>query len=136
MEETLLTPEQVAGRLQVTPRTIYDWLRQGRLQGIKIGRLWRVRPGDLHAFLADPVAPSANESTQSEARSQPDRTAEEAAASILTLSGDELRQRNEAVIQLLEEWLADETGYDEKVWPTVKRTIEENRSSYRKRFAD
>jgi len=35
--------------------------------------------------------------------------------------------KNEAVIRLLEQWLADESGYDERTWPIVKRAIEENR---------
>jgi len=44
--------------------------------------------------------------------------------------------RNEAVICLLEEWMTDESGYDEEVWPIVRQTIEEHRSSYRRRFDD
>lgn len=51
MEDVLLTPEQVARRLQVKERTVYDWLRIGRLQGLKLGRLWRIRPEDLDIFL-------------------------------------------------------------------------------------
>jgi hypothetical protein len=45
-------------------------------------------------------------------------------------------QRNLAAIKLLEEWLADESGYDEKVWPVVRKAIEENRASYRSRFSE
>jgi hypothetical protein len=41
---------------------------------------------------------------------------------------------NAQAIALLDEWLADATGYDHEVWPEIKRTIEENRSSYRLRF--
>jgi hypothetical protein len=50
----------------------------------------------------------------------------------------EVRQkaRNEAAISLLNKWLADESGYDERVWPIVKKAIEQNRPSYRKRFRD
>lgn len=44
--------------------------------------------------------------------------------------------RNAAVIALLEEWLADETGYDEATWPTLKEGIEQSRTSTRKRFND
>src|SRR5436309_4531607 len=51
MNEKLLTPEQVAERLQVTERTVYGWLRRGRLPALKLGRLWRIRPADLEAFL-------------------------------------------------------------------------------------
>lgn len=34
---------------------------------------------------------------------------------------------NSAVLRLLDEWIADESGYDERVWPIVKGLIEENR---------
>ncbi len=57
-----------------------------------------------------------------------------------TNSGGESRAlqkaRNQAAISLLNRWVADESGYDEKVWPIVKKAIEENRPSYRKRFRD
>jgi hypothetical protein len=44
------------------------------------------------------------------------------------------KAKNEAAISLLEEWLADESGYDEKTWPIVQKVVEENRLSDRKRF--
>jgi thioredoxin-like negative regulator of GroEL len=46
------------------------------------------------------------------------------------------RQKNEAARRLLQEWLADDSGYDEEVWSEVKQLIEENRLSPRKRFCD
>lgn len=47
---------------------------------------------------------------------------------------DEQRQRNEAAIAQLESWLADESGYDEQVWPQIKETIRANRLSERDPF--
>ena len=44
--------------------------------------------------------------------------------------------KNQAAIQLIDQWLADESGYDEEAWPILKQTIEENRLSTRKRFHD
>jgi hypothetical protein len=44
--------------------------------------------------------------------------------------------QNEAAVRLLHQWLADESGYDERVWPRLKEAIEEDRLSYRKRFSD
>lgn len=43
-------------------------------------------------------------------------------------------ERAAKAIRLLDEWLADESGYDEQAWPIVKQAIEDNRLSYRKRF--
>jgi len=45
-------------------------------------------------------------------------------------------KKNQKIIELLDEWLADESDYDERVWPTVKNEIEENRLSSRKRFSE
>jgi excisionase family DNA binding protein len=48
----LLSVEEVAAQLHVKPRTVMDWLRVGKLAGYKIGRLWRVDPTALEAFLS------------------------------------------------------------------------------------
>ena len=51
MNTPLLTPLQVAERLQVSEHTVYGWLRSGRLRGEKVGRLWRVPEEAVEAFL-------------------------------------------------------------------------------------
>ncbi len=50
-EEKLMTPPQVARRLQVNERTVTLWLRKGHLRGFKVGKEWRISPDDLQAFL-------------------------------------------------------------------------------------
>jgi excisionase family DNA binding protein len=51
-DTNLLTPEQVAERLNVSRVTVMKWLRQGRIPGRKLGeKLWRVHPDDLQAFI-------------------------------------------------------------------------------------
>jgi excisionase family DNA binding protein len=50
-EGQLLTPEEVAERLRVSRPTVYAWLKMGRLQGLRAGKVWRIRPADLDAFL-------------------------------------------------------------------------------------
>jgi excisionase family DNA binding protein len=42
MAEAFLTVEQAARQLQVAPYTLRDWLKSGRLRGVKLGREWRV----------------------------------------------------------------------------------------------
>jgi excisionase family DNA binding protein len=49
--EELFTVEQAAAILQLSPKTLKDWLRAGKLTGCKVGRLWRVKPADLEAFI-------------------------------------------------------------------------------------
>lgn len=46
------------------------------------------------------------------------------------------RIKNEVAMRLLQAWLADDSGYDERVWELVKKAIEENKLSDRKRFDD
>ncbi len=50
-EEKLLTPAQVAGRLQIHERTVTRWLRDGYLRGFKLGKEWRIAPADLQSFM-------------------------------------------------------------------------------------
>jgi excisionase family DNA binding protein len=46
-----LTPEQVAERLQVKPKTIREWLRTGELVGFKLGAGWRISAADIDRYL-------------------------------------------------------------------------------------
>jgi excisionase family DNA binding protein len=50
-EQSLLTPAQVAERLQIHERTVTRWLREGYLRGFKLGKEWRISPADLKAFM-------------------------------------------------------------------------------------
>ena len=43
---------------------------------------------------------------------------------------------NKAAIALLDEWLNDDSGYDDEAWPILRAAIEENRISDRNRFGD
>jgi len=47
----LLTPEEAAKRLAVSPETVKKWLRMGKLNGVKVSVLWRVREEDLEDFI-------------------------------------------------------------------------------------
>jgi len=40
----------------------------------------------------------------------------------------------EKVAQLLDEWMADESGYDEQTWPELKAALEQDRLSFRRLF--
>lgn len=55
MTEELLTPEEAAGILKMRPETVREWLRTGRLKGLKAGpRMWRIKESDLVEFLKGP----------------------------------------------------------------------------------
>lgn len=54
MNSRLLTPEEVAQRLQVSRITVMNHLRSGALKGVKVGRLWRISEDALTAFCSPP----------------------------------------------------------------------------------
>ena len=51
INNNLLTPEQVAGILQIHVLTVYSYIRQGRLGAIRLGRTYRIVPKDLELFI-------------------------------------------------------------------------------------
>lgn len=44
------------------------------------------------------------------------------------------RRPNVGAIRLLDEWMADESGYDEETWPELKEALDRDRLGYRKLF--
>lgn len=51
MKYEWLTVEEVAEMLRLNTVTIYRWLRNNQLRGIKLGKEWRIKDSDLQAFL-------------------------------------------------------------------------------------
>ncbi|MDM8522524.1 hypothetical protein QUF80_04060 [Desulfococcaceae bacterium HSG8] len=39
------------------------------------------------------------------------------------------KERLKKVIQLLDEWMADESGYDEETWPELKASLDRTRGN-------
>ena len=48
------TPQEVAGKLKVNIHTVYRWIREGKLDAVKIGDLWRIPESVLREFLRQP----------------------------------------------------------------------------------
>lgn len=48
----LLSKADFAKQLQVTIRTVENWLNQGRLSKLKIGRTVRISPDEVENFMA------------------------------------------------------------------------------------
>lgn len=47
----ILTPEEVGTRLGLKTKTVKDWLRVGKIRGVKVGKLWRVKESDLQDYI-------------------------------------------------------------------------------------
>jgi len=50
--DKLYTPEEAAEVLRVKTRTVMEWLRQSKLKGVKLGKLWRIKESELKAFIS------------------------------------------------------------------------------------
>jgi excisionase family DNA binding protein len=49
----LLSVEELAVYLGLKKQTIYNWLNQGRIAGIKIGKVWRFEKSDIEKWLRE-----------------------------------------------------------------------------------
>ncbi|HOV67684.1 MAG TPA: helix-turn-helix domain-containing protein [Methanoregulaceae archaeon] len=49
--EPLLTVAQVAATLQIREKLVRNHIKEKRLKAVKIGKYWRIKPEDLHAFI-------------------------------------------------------------------------------------
>lgn len=66
MIEKFFTTEQVANILQVHPFTILKFIKEGKLRGIKLGRVYRIKESDVQEFLErGTVGSGASSSTSS-----------------------------------------------------------------------
>ena len=57
----LLTVPETAALLRLKPSTIRAWTSQRRIPFVKVGRLVRIRRGDLEALIARSVVPAPQE---------------------------------------------------------------------------
>jgi excisionase family DNA binding protein len=55
--EDLYTVKEAAAKLKVSDRSVLDWLRAGKLRGLRAGKAWRIKESDLEAFLHEPREP-------------------------------------------------------------------------------
>lgn len=64
-EIRVYTTEEVAEILQVTKRTIYNYIKAGALKAVKIGKYWRISAENLEEFISTgSPAVNTNQSTE------------------------------------------------------------------------
>ena len=51
MDEKIYTTEQVAKILQIHPLTVLKYIKSGKLKGVRLGRVYRIRENALQRFL-------------------------------------------------------------------------------------
>jgi len=50
-DEKFYTIKEVAELLKVSDGGVRKWLKTGKLKGIKLGRIWRIKKSDLEEFI-------------------------------------------------------------------------------------
>jgi excisionase family DNA binding protein len=112
MDTVYYTPKEVADRLKLRVQTIYDYIRKGRLPAVRLGNRCRIAASDLEAFLerhkGAPLSVTASKPRHDFG------------------TPEERAERNQAALRLAAEWMADESGHDERVWPIVEKLLEEH----------
>lgn len=73
MNIKLYSINEVCEILQLTRRTIYTYIKEGRLKAIKIGKFWRVTEENLQEFINEgaPIA-DGNRRPANQKRNQPE----------------------------------------------------------------
>lgn len=56
MEEEYLTVREVADRLRVTRQAVYNWITEGQLKAVRVGRGVRIPVSSIAAFV-QPIKP-------------------------------------------------------------------------------
>jgi len=49
--ENYYTPQEIAAKLKLNVRTLYKWIREGRLYAIKLGDVWRIPESEVTRLL-------------------------------------------------------------------------------------
>jgi excisionase family DNA binding protein len=53
LEDSFLTVAEVAAMLKLNPQTVRNWIDQGSLPAVKVGRRVRIRRSDFDRMIAD-----------------------------------------------------------------------------------
>jgi excisionase family DNA binding protein len=49
-EREFMTPKEFAYHLRVDPQTVYRWIRKGRIEAGRVGRMRRIRVSEYYRF--------------------------------------------------------------------------------------
>ncbi len=57
MADRFYTPEELAAMLKVTRQAIYNWIQQGRMEAVRIGRTVRIPAEEVERLLREGRSP-------------------------------------------------------------------------------
>ena len=71
-DDSFLTVAEVAELLKLNQQTVRNWIDQGSLPALRVGRRVRIRSSDLNRLLEDGYTPGARRSSQDDGPSAED----------------------------------------------------------------
>ncbi len=57
MADRFYTPDELAGMLKVTRQAVYNWIQQGRMEAVRIGRTVRIPAEEVERLLREGRSP-------------------------------------------------------------------------------
>jgi excisionase family DNA binding protein len=125
--DDVLTAPEAAARKGVHRNSVLKAIRAGQLEARKSGKSWLIDRQSVERWQPRGQRSPLQTGGESPRRTDTHGSSEEEA----------VRQaRAQRLIRLLDEWMADESGHDEEVWPQLKEVLEQDRVSTRKLFVE
>jgi excisionase family DNA binding protein len=121
----VLTAPEAAVEKGVHRNSVLKAIRNGHLQARRSGRAWLIDRRSLELWEPKAHRLPARHGEQPSAAARP--------ADLPSLEADQ-RERAQGLARALEEWMADESGHDETMWPRLKAVLEQDRLSSRRLF--
>jgi len=123
--DEVMTAPVAAALKGVHRNSVHKAIKKGRLKATRSGKSWLIRRRDLDAWQVN-----------GHRRKNSAADLESAAATTPPALSAEQRERAQKLKRVLREWMADESGHDEEMWPKLKAVLEEDRLSSRKLFRE
>ncbi len=123
--DEVMTAPVAAALKGVHRNSVHKAIKEGRLKATRSGKSWLIRRRDLDAWQVLGHRP----------KNGGDGSGRAATATPPSLPAEQ-RERARKLKRLLAEWMADESGHDEEMWPKLKAVLEEDRLSSRKLFRE
>jgi excisionase family DNA binding protein len=117
--DEVITAPLAAAEKGVHRNSVHRAIKDGRLKAIRSGKSWLIRRRDMDAWQVIGHRPVGRPNGSRTAPRETPLTEQE---------------RAERAIQLLDEWMADESGHDEEYWPKLKAVLEQDHLSSRPLF--
>ena len=122
--DEVMTAPVAAALKGVHRNSVHRAIKEGRLKATRSGKSWLIRRRDLDAWQVIGHRPTQKTNGIEPAGEAPHGTV------------SDQRDRARKLRQLLDRWMADESGHDEEMWPKLKAVLEQDRISSRPLFSE